>query len=122
MEHSPGLTTCWTTKQASVNLRKLKIYQASFLTTTLRDLKSITRKNLSKKTNKWKLNNMLLNNQWITEDIKKYLETNDNKNMTIKNLCDGSFPGGAVVENLPANAGVTGSSPGPGRSHMLQNN
>ena len=29
------------------------------------------------------------------------------------------FPGGAVVENLPANAGDTGSSPGLGRSHML---
>ena len=32
------------------------------------------------------------------------------------------FPGGAVVRNLPANAGDTGSSPGPGRSHMLQSN
>ena len=30
----------------------------------------------------------------------------------------GGFPGGAVVENLPANAGDTGSSPGLGRSHM----
>ena len=30
----------------------------------------------------------------------------------------GGFPGGAVVENLPANAGETGSSPGLGRSHM----
>ena len=29
-----------------------------------------------------------------------------------------SFPGGTVVENLPANAGDTGSSPGLGRSHM----
>ena len=28
------------------------------------------------------------------------------------------FPGGAVVENLPADAGDTGSSPGLGRSHM----
>ena len=28
------------------------------------------------------------------------------------------FPGGAVVESLPANAGDTGSSPGLGRSHM----
>ena len=28
------------------------------------------------------------------------------------------FPGGAVVENLPVNAGDTGSSPGLGRSHM----
>ena len=34
----------------------------------------------------------------------------------------GDFPGGAVVENLPANAGGTGSSPGLGRSHMLQSN
>ena len=30
------------------------------------------------------------------------------------------FPGGAVVKNPPANAGDTGSSPGPGRSHMPQ--
>ena len=28
------------------------------------------------------------------------------------------FPGGAVVENLPANAGHTGSNPGLGRSRM----
>ena len=28
------------------------------------------------------------------------------------------FPGSAVVESLPANAGDTGSSPGLGRSHM----
>ena len=32
------------------------------------------------------------------------------------------FPGGAVVENLPANAGHTGSSPCLGRSHMPQSN
>ena len=30
----------------------------------------------------------------------------------------GGFPGGTVVENLPANAGDTGSSPGLGGSHM----
>ena len=35
---------------------------------------------------------------------------------------DGGFLGGAVVENLPANAGDTGSSTGLGRSHMLQSN
>ena len=28
------------------------------------------------------------------------------------------FPGGSVVKNPPANAGVTGSIPDPGRSHM----
>ena len=32
------------------------------------------------------------------------------------------FPCGAVVENLPANAGDTGSSPGLGRSHMPWSN
>ena len=32
------------------------------------------------------------------------------------------FPGGAVVKNLPAKAGDTGSSPGPGRSHMPLSN
>ena len=32
------------------------------------------------------------------------------------------FPGGTVVKNPPANAGDTGSSPGPGRSHRPQIN
>ena len=32
------------------------------------------------------------------------------------------FPGGAAVKNPPANAGDTGSSPGPGRSHMPRSN
>ena len=32
------------------------------------------------------------------------------------------FPGGAVVENLPATAGDTGSSPGLGRSYMPRSN
>ena len=45
-----------------------------------------------KYTNTWRLNNMLLNNQEITEEIKeeikKYLETNDNENMMIQNLRD----------------------------------
>ena len=40
----------------------------------------------------------------------------------ISKLLDGGFPGGAVVENLPANAGNTGSSPGLGRSHMPRSN
>ena len=35
MEHSPRQTTSWITIQTSVNLRKLKLYQASFLTTML---------------------------------------------------------------------------------------
>ena len=37
----------------------------------------------------------------------------------LQTIINGGFPGGAVVENLPANAEDTGSSPGLGRSHML---
>ena len=40
----------------------------------------------------------------------------------IKRYRTGGFPGGAVVKNLPANAGDTGSSPGLGRSHMPPSN
>ena len=32
------------------------------------------------------------------------------------------FPGSTVVKNLSANAGATGSIPGPGRSHMPWSN
>ena len=45
-----------------------------------------------KNTNTWRLNNALLNNQEITEEIKeeikKYLETNDNENTIFQNLWD----------------------------------
>ena len=43
------------------------------------------------------------------------------KNSFIRQSCR-DFPGGAVVKNLPASAGDTGLSPGPGRSHMRQSN
>ena len=45
-----------------------------------------------KNTNTWRLNNTLLNNQEITEEIKeeikKYLEINDNENTMSQNLWD----------------------------------
>ena len=40
----------------------------------------------------------------------------------LKSYYFAGFPGGAVVKNPPANAGDTGSSPSPGRSHMPQSN
>ena len=43
-------------------------------------------------------------------------------NCTLKMVTMEGFPGGAVVENLPAGAGDTGSSPGLGRSHMPRSN
>ena len=43
-------------------------------------------------TNTWKLNNTFLNHQQVTKEIKreikKFLETNDNENMTTQNLWD----------------------------------
>ena len=43
-------------------------------------------------TNTWRLNNRFLNNQQITEEIKreikKFLETNGNENITTQNLWD----------------------------------
>ena len=46
----------------------------------------------TKNTNTWRPNNMLLNNQWITEEfkeeIKKYLEANDHKDTILQNLWD----------------------------------
>ena len=45
-----------------------------------------------KNTNTWRLNNMFLNNQQVTEEVKReikqFLETNDNENMTTQNLWD----------------------------------
>ena len=50
------------------------------------------RKKSVKNTNTQRLNNTLLKNQEITEEIKeelkKYLETNDNENTTTQNLQD----------------------------------
>ena len=40
----------------------------------------------------------------------------------LKNTLRQGFPGGTVVENLLANAGDTGSSPGLRRSHMPRSN
>ena len=44
------------------------------------------RKKTIRNTSTWRLNNMFLNNQQVTEEIKreikKFLETNDNENMT----------------------------------------
>ena len=50
------------------------------------------RKRNKKKLTTWRLNNVLLKNQWVNEEIKteikKYLETNDNEDKTTENLWD----------------------------------
>ena len=59
-----------------------------------------------------------------TEDSLPFNESgNTMTNCRIHNMKTHSdFADGAVVKNPPANAGDTGSSPGPGRSHMQRSN
>ena len=62
--------------------------------------------------------------QKLTElqgEINKFRVSQHALGGCVKNTRQG-FPGGAVVESLPANAGNTGSSPGLGRSHMPRSN
>ena len=59
-------------KMALINLRKLKPYPPIFLIMMLR-LEINYKKNI-KNRNIWQLNNMLLNNQWITEEIKEKIK------------------------------------------------
>ena len=49
-----------------------------------RDIKKKTVRN----TNTWRVNNTFLNNQQLTEEIKKFLETNDNENRITQHLWD----------------------------------
>ena len=44
------------------------------------------KKTIIENTNTWRLNNTLLNNQQITEEVKKCLEISDNENTTTQNL------------------------------------
>ena len=50
------------------------------------------KKKTVRNTSTWRLNNMFLNNQQVTEEIKKeikkFIERNDNENMTNQNLWD----------------------------------
>ena len=66
-------------------------YQVSFQPQCCETRYKLQEKNV-KNTNTWRLNNTLLNNQEITEEIKeeikKYLETNDNENTMTQNLWD----------------------------------
>ena len=77
-------------KSSLGKFKKIEVISSIFSDHTAMGLDINYRKKSVKLTNKWRLNNTLLNNQYITEEmreeIKKYLETNDNENMTTQNL------------------------------------
>ena len=58
----------------------------------------------------------------ISKIYKQLMQLNIKEKKPNQKMGRRGFPGGAVVENLPANAGDTGLSPGLGRSHMLWSN
>ena len=73
--------------------QKIEIISSIFSDHNMMRLKISYKKNTAKITNMWRLNNMLLNNQWFTEEIKikhkkKIPRENENKSMMIQNLWD----------------------------------
>ena len=75
-------------KSSLGKFKKIEIISSIFSDHNALRLRINYRKKSVKNTNTWRLNNTLLNNQEITEEIKKYLETNDNENTTTQNLWD----------------------------------
>ena len=77
-------------KSSLSNFQKTEILSCVFSNHNTIKLKINNKKKTAKNTNTWRLNNILLNNQWITEEIKgkikKYLEANDDKDTRIQNL------------------------------------
>ena len=71
--------------------KKIKIISSIFSNHNTMKLDiNYKKKKTIRNTNTWRLNNMFLNNQQVTEEIKreikKFLETNDNENTTTQNL------------------------------------
>ena len=91
MEPSPGLMTSWAINLALVNLKN-SIIPSIFSDHNAVRLNVNYRGKVIKNSNIWRLNNTLLNNQQITEEIKKEIEvcieTNENENTTTQNLWD----------------------------------
>ena len=69
-------------------LKKIEIISSIFSDNNAMRLDINYKKKSVRNTNTWILNNMCLNNQQVTEQVKNFLETNDNENVTTQNLWD----------------------------------
>ena len=87
--------------------KKLKSFPSIFSDHNTVRLDLNYRRKTIKNSNIWRLNNTLLNNQQITEEIKKEIktciETNENENTTTQNLWDTEISAKGKVHS---NAGI----------------
>ena len=73
------------------NYKKTEIRSSMFSDHNIMELEINYKKKTGKFISTWRLKHMLLDNQWVKEEIKrnqKYLETNGNGNTTYQNLLD----------------------------------
>ena len=79
-------------KSSLRRFKKMEVVSSIFSDHSAMRLEINYKKKTVKNTNTWRLNSALLNNQEITEEIKeeikKYIETNDNENMMTQDLWD----------------------------------
>ena len=68
--------------------KKIEIISSIFSDHNVMKLEINHKKNIEKHAKSWKLNNILLKNEWVNNEfkvkIKKYLETSENEDTTIK--------------------------------------
>ena len=82
---------CRIAHKTSLNkFKKIEIISSIFSDYKGLKLETNLKEKTQKHSNSWRLNSMLLNNEWvkneIKEEIKKFLETNENELTTIQNL------------------------------------
>ena len=72
--------------------KKIEIIPCIFSDHNAMSLEINHKKKFGKTTNTWRLKNNLLKNEWVKqefkEEIKKYMEANENENTTFQNLWD----------------------------------
>ena len=79
-------------KSALSKYKKIELILCIFSDHNAMKLKINHKKKFGKVTNTWRLKNILLKNEWtnqvVKEEIKKYMEVNENDNTTTQNLWD----------------------------------
>jgi hypothetical protein len=80
------------TQSKSKQIKKIEITPCLLYCHNAIKLELNNKRSSRKYTNNWRLNNMLLRNQWvieeIREEIKKFLRFNENEETTYQNLWD----------------------------------